>query len=163
MIKFDFLQYVKKEYIQKNKLLMDDIDELKPWGAYYRFDASQKEAYMGLFYSGFDLVVPGNISPKLLIFEPGKKLSLQYHERRDEIWVVLEGEIEAYFGEGDQIGDYRKYEKGDIFTYSAGVRHKAGAIGANWAVVGEIWRHTDQKNLSTEDDNIRLSDDFGRA
>ena len=32
----------------------------------------------------------------------------------------------------------------------------------DYAVIAEIWQHTDIDNPSDEDDNIRLQDDFGR-
>jgi mannose-6-phosphate isomerase-like protein (cupin superfamily) len=161
--KWAVLRAIKDELILKKGLVMDDVDEQKPWGAYYRFVLSEKEKFLELFYKDLDVDVPDNISPKFLVFAPGKKISLQYHERRDEIWKVLHGEVEAYYGEGDELGEYKTYKEGETFKYPALARHKGGASAKGWAIVAEIWKHTDQNNLSTEEDNTRISDDFGRV
>lgn len=160
--KWGVLRAVKDQLILPNGLLMDDVDEQKPWGAYYRFLPSQKDRFLALFFQDLGLAALGDCSPKLLVFEPGKKISLQYHERRDEIWRVLYGTVEGFFGDGDEVGAYRSYRVGEAFTYKAKTRHKGGASAEGWAVVAEIWQHTDPAHLSDEADNIRLADDFGR-
>ena len=161
--KWTALRAIKDVFILENSLLVDDVDEHKPWGAYYRFAPNEKEKFLELFYKDVDIDAPGDIHSKILVFAPGKKLSLQYHERRDEVWLVLHGEVEAYYGEGDELGEYNTYHVGEMFTYPANMRHKGGASGKGWAVVAEIWRHTDQDNLSNEEDIARISDDFGRT
>lgn len=161
--KWTALRIIKDQLILKHGLVMDDIDEHKPWGAYYRFSLDQKAKFMSLFYQDCNVDVEGDVNPKILVFEPGKKISLQYHERRDEIWRVLYGEVEAYFGEGDKLGEYKTYKTREVFTYAAKFRHKGGASTADWAIVAEIWRHTNPGALSDENDNIRLADDFGRV
>ncbi len=162
--KWAVLRLIKDELILKHGFMMDDIDELKPWGAYYRFVLADKQKFLDLYYPDFNPEdLPGNVNPKYLVFEPGKKISLQYHERRAEIWKVIYGEVEAYFGPGDSLGEYKTYKVDETFTYPALMRHKGGASAKGWAIVAEIWQHTDQSNLSTEEDNTRISDDFGRA
>jgi mannose-6-phosphate isomerase len=161
--KWSILRAIKDELILPYKLLMDDVDEQKPWGAYYRFTGTQKEKFLELFYKDTGVNPQGDCSPKILVFEPGKKISLQYHDRRDEIWKVLYGTVEAYFGQGDAVGEYQTYQTDEIFTYDAKTRHKGGAANGGWAVVAEIWQHTDPNNLSDEADNVRLADDFGRV
>jgi quercetin dioxygenase-like cupin family protein len=53
------------------------------------------------------------------------------------------------------------YEPGDIIVLKEGERHRL--IGLNdWAVLAEIWQHTDPANPSTEEDIVRIQDDFGR-
>ena len=160
--KWAVLRAIKDQLVLPNGLTMDDIDELKPWGAYYRFVLSHKEQFLELFYKGTNTVAKGECSPKLLIFEPGKKISLQYHARRDEIWRVLYGTVEAYFGDANEVTEYTTHQTGEVFMYPAQTRHKGGAANSGWAVVAEIWRHTDQNNLSDENDNVRISDDYGR-
>ncbi len=163
-VKWTLLRDIKDQIIMKYGFVMDDVDEHKPWGAYYRFPLEQKQKFLDLFFPDLSVSeVPGEVHTKVMVFEPGKKISLQYHERRDEIWVVLYGEIEAYIGEGDELGEYTTYLPGQTFTYNAGMRHKAGASAKGCAVIAEIWCHTDQNDLSTEEDNTRVSDDYGRA
>lgn len=161
--KWEVLRRIKDALVIKPGLTMKDVDELKPWGAYYTFVSGDKQAFLDLFYSDIDFEVPGTINPKYLVFEPGKKLSLQYHERREEIWKVIYGEVEAYYGPSDEVDEYKLYEVGDTLRYPVTMRHRGGATAKGWAIVAEIWRHEDHDNPSGEEDIIRISDDFGRV
>ena len=51
--------------------------------------------------------------------------------------------------ESDQIKIYKKE------------RHRIIGLD-NYAVVSEVWQHTDKSNPSNENDIVRLEDDFGR-
>ena len=42
-----------------------------------------------------------------------------------------------------------------------GERHRLVGL-SDYAVIAEIWQHTDATNPSDEDDIVRLQDDFGR-
>ena len=55
----------------------------------------------------------------------------------------------------------RILKKGDKITISLGERHRI--IGMDdYAIVAEIWIHTDKYNPSDEDDIVRLKDDYDR-
>ena len=161
--KWAVLRRIKDDLILKNGLVMDDVDEHKPYGGYYRFLGSEREKFLELFYKELDVELSGNINPKFMIFAPGQKVSFQYHNRRSEIWRVIYGEIEAFYGDSDELGDYKIYELGEILNFPLGARHKAGASSKGWAIAAEIWKHEDPSNLSDESDIVRLSDDYGRA
>ncbi|MBR0140248.1 MAG: cupin domain-containing protein [Firmicutes bacterium] len=60
---------------------------------------------------------------KELVIEAGKQLSDQLHRRRDETWVVTEGEGEAEIG-----GVTFRLEPGVSVSIKAGVRHMAKAF-----------------------------------
>ena len=99
-----------------------------------------------------------------MIFEPGKKLSLQYHNRRAEIWKIIEGTLIAAVSDTDEEGEWKEYKPGDELAYGALARHRAGALeGGEWVVVAEVWQHTDLASPTDESDIVRLADDFGRA
>jgi hypothetical protein len=50
---------------------------------------------------------------------------------------------------------------GDCVMLKKEERHRL--IGLNsWAIVAEIWQHTDIENPSNEEDIVRIQDDFGR-
>ena len=53
------------------------------------------------------------------------------------------------------------YNKGDQITLINGERHRLIGLD-DYAVVAEIWQHTDANHPSDEDDIIRVQDDFGR-
>jgi len=167
MNKYDVLKRVKSELVFSKGYTLADVDEHKPWGAYYRLaDECAKQFVAEYFPSKTveELGQGGSLSPKFLIFEPGKKLSLQYHNRRAEIWRVIEGTLTAAISDNDEEGEWKTYLAGEELSYGAFARHRAGAPeNGDWVVVAEIWQHTDLNNPTNEDDIIRLADDFGRA
>ena len=105
--------------------------------------------------------ISGKLSPKILLVEPGKKLSWQYHHRRAEIWKLIAGRAGVIKSDDDFEKEVILLEPGDLVELQQGDRHRL--IGLDqWGIVAEIWRHTDADNPSDEDDIIRLQDDFGR-
>lgn len=167
MNKYEKLQEVKSMLIIPEKFTLADVDELKPWGAYYRLADTHADKFVEKYFpdkSVEELGRGGSLSPKFLIFEPGKKLSLQYHERRAEIWRVISGTLIAAVSETDDEGEWKNYKEGEELSYGAQTRHRAGAPeGGEWVVVAEIWQHTNSDNPTDESDIVRLADDFGRS
>ena len=52
-------------------------------------------------------------------------------------------------------------KEGDEIKLSQGERHRI--IGTDkYAIVAEIWIHTNKDNPSDEDDIVRIKDDYGR-
>ena len=71
----------------------------------------------------------------------------------------------AYGGNGYIFENQSYKDKG--FNVKAILKQEgdypAIAIGLNdFAVLAEIWQHTDPENPSNEDDIVRISDDYGR-
>lgn len=167
MDKYTKLQQVKSKLILEKGFLLSDVDEHKPWGAYYRLADSCAEEFVTLYFpekSVQELGRGGSLSPKFLVFEPGKKLSLQYHNRRAEIWKVIEGQLTAAVSNDDNEGEWKTYTPGEELSYGALARHRAGApVGGEWVVVAEVWQHTDLAHPTDEHDIVRLADDFGRS
>ncbi len=136
----------------------------RPWGGFFVIDESQADAFIEQFFPTYkkeDLLLGNKLSPKILVVAPQKRLSWQYHHRRAEIWRVVEGEVGVVQSDTDAETDMQTYEPGDIIVLKEGERHRL--IGLNdWAVLAEIWQHTDPAHPSTEEDIVRLQDDFGR-
>jgi mannose-6-phosphate isomerase-like protein (cupin superfamily) len=136
----------------------------RPWGGFFVIDESQADAFIEQFFPTYkkeDLLLGNKLSPKILVVAPQKRLSWQYHHRRAEIWRVVEGEVGVVQSDTDTETDMQTYEPGDIIVLKEGERHRL--IGLNdWAVLAEIWQHTDPANPSTEEDIVRIQDDFGR-
>lgn len=166
MDKYEVLKRIKNELIFTKGYVLADVDEHKPWGAYYRLADDNAEQFIAEYFPGRtaeELGKGGSMSPKFLVFEPGKRLSLQYHNRRAEIWRVIEGTLEAAVSDTDEEGEWKQYRAGEELSYGALARHRAGApSGGEWVVVAEIWQHTDANNPTDESDIVRLADDFGR-
>ena len=87
---------------------------------------------------------------KILVVEPGQRMSLQYHERKEETCLVLSGQLKV---EGEvEIA----LNPGQVFHVPTGRVHRFGASGSTPCVLVEV---------STNDltDVVRLQDDYGRS
>ncbi len=87
-------------------------DEERPWGGFFVIDEKQSQKFIDYFFADFtlsDLVIKNKLSPKILIVEPGKKLSWQFHHRRAERWKVIGGEAEIVTSENDEEGELKNY------------------------------------------------------
>jgi mannose-6-phosphate isomerase len=91
---------------------------------------------------------------KILAIRAGKRLSLQYHEVKDETILVLRGRLRLEL-ENDR-GEIESLElgPGESRHIAPGRRHRFGAI-----------EDTELVEVSTPelDDVVRVEDDFGRA
>ena len=139
-------------------------DAARPWGGFFVIDEKQTDKFIQTFFPGLSLEHTDHadkMSPKILVVAPGKRLSWQYHLRRSELWTVAGGSAFIVTSDSDVEGTPRLICTGDIIELRQGERHRL--VGAdNWAVIAEIWRHTDKDHPSDEADIIRITDDFGR-
>lgn len=140
------------------------MDDTRPWGGYYYVSEDQAPQFIAEFFPHLsidDFDGFHKLSPKLLIVEPEKRLSWQYHHRRSEIWKVIGGKAGIITSETDDEGLVRELPEGTVVSLDKGLRHRLLGLD-QWAVVAEIWQHTDPSNPSDEDDIVRVQDDFGR-
>ena len=108
-----------------------------------------------------DVIQGGHADGKILVISPGKRLSWQYHHRRREIWSVLAGPVGIIQSNTDVEGSINVANTGDIIIIEQEERHRIVGLDT-YAVVAELWCHTDLDNPSDEFDIIRLQDDFKR-
>jgi mannose-6-phosphate isomerase-like protein (cupin superfamily) len=108
----------------------------KPWG--WELLWAEAEQYVG----------------KLLFVRAGHSLSLQYHERKDESWLVQEGRARLELGELGGPLEELEIVPGDAFRYRPGTVHRITAIEDTLVL-----------EVSTPhlDDVVRLEDRYGRA
>jgi mannose-6-phosphate isomerase len=140
-----------------------NTDLQRPWGAFYYIDENQAQDFSNHFFDGIDvntLKIDGKLSPKILMVKPHVKLSWQYHKRRAEIWQVYQGKVGVIQSQTDIETEMKIYDVGSQLKLNQGVRHRLIGLD-DFAVVAEIWQHTNQIP-SDEDDIIRVQDDFGR-
>ena len=141
-----------------------DKDQNRPWGGFFVIEESQAPEFAKNYFgdiSAEELKISGKLSPKILVVQPGKRLSWQYHHRRAEIWVVLSGPVGVIRSDTDEEGPLETYRKGELIRLKQGERHRLVGLD-DWGVLAEIWQHTDAENPSDEDDIVRVQDDFGR-
>ena len=160
------MKYFNKisEIIKSQKLNIIDKDIKRPWGGFFVISENNAQDFANLYFNGLnteELKVSGKLSPKILIIAPNKRLSWQYHLRRSEIWKVVSGEIKVVTSHDDIERKEEILKEGDEIRLFQGERHRI--IGTNdYAVVAEMWIHTDKDNPSNEDDIVRIQDDYGR-
>ncbi|MEE9472430.1 MAG: cupin domain-containing protein [Acidimicrobiia bacterium] len=90
---------------------------------------------------------------KILFIEAGKRLSLQYHEEKDESIFVLEGRMVLHLEDSEGELQSIEMEHGDFHRIPVGARHRFAAI--------EDTRLVEVSSPEIED-VVRVEDDFGR-
>lgn len=139
-------------------------DKTRPWGGFFVIEESLAELFIQTFFphlslsdfSGF-----AKLSPKILLVAPNKRLSWQYHFRRSEIWKVIGGNAAIVISDTDVETPQKDLPLGSIVELAQGERHRLVGVD-EWGIIAEIWKHTDAKNPSDENDIVRVQDDFGR-
>jgi mannose-6-phosphate isomerase len=107
----------------------------KPWGHELVF--AETERYAG----------------KILHIEPGHRLSLQYHERKDETLYVLSGEVYLLVEEDGAMTE-RRLTPGETYRIRPRVKHRLRA---------EVPCDLVEVSTPELDDVVRLEDAYGRA
>jgi len=152
------------EYLHLQDLKISKEDNTRPWGGFFVIEESESDKFIKLYFphlSKEELNISGKLSPKILIVAPEKRLSWQYHYRRAEIWKLIGGTAAVAISDTDEEKETKYLTIGDIIQLKQGERHRLIGLDT-WGVVAEIWRHTDAKNPSDEEDIVRVQDDFGR-
>lgn len=107
----------------------------KPWG--YEEIWAETDRYVG----------------KYLYIGMGKRLSRQYHNKKDETIRVLNGVLLLEIGQGDQI-DKQRLLPGDCFHVKPGTVHRFCAENSSVLLI--------EVSTPELDDVVRLEDDFMR-
>ena len=152
------------EVLKSQKLNITDKDTDRPWGGFFVISEDDVQDFSNIYFNGLNtekLNGSGKLLPKILIIAPNKRLSWQYHNRRSEIWKVVSGEIKVVTSYDDIERKEEIFKERDEIRLFRGERHRI--IGLDkYAVVAEIWIHTDKNNPSDENDIVRIQDDFNR-
>ena len=150
--------------LEANQFEIVSMDHSRPWGGFFVIAEEQAQKFSNLYFDGLDvssLKISGKLSPKILVVAPEKRLSWQYHHRRAEIWRVIQGQAGIKRSANDEEGKLEILNEGDVITLQQGERHRLIGLD-DYAIIAEIWQHTDPHNPSDEEDIVRLQDDFGR-
>lgn len=135
--KFNHHQMVEA-YLQVYRSIIEKEkrEEKRPWGGYKILESES------------------SFKAKKIWIDPGQRLSYQKHRHRNEHWLLIEGKAKAVL-DGKEI--YLK--AGDSIDIPQGSAHRIGNIGKSLLSFIEVQRGDD----FSEDDVIRLEDDYGRA
>ena len=152
------------EEIESKGFKVVDKDFERPWGGFLVIDESQAQNFSNSFFNGIDvsdLKISGKLSPKILMVKSKSRLSWQYHFRREEIWGVYRGTVGVVVSDTDFEKEMIQLRQGDQIKLKKEQRHRLIGLD-DWAVIAEIWQHTEKDNPSNEDDIVRSNDDYGR-
>jgi len=152
------------EKLKLQNLNIVDKDIERPWGGFFVIDEIDSQNFSDSYFDGLktdNIKISGKLSPKILVIAPNKRLSWQYHHRRSELWKVVSGSIRVITSHDDVERNEVLLKERDEIKLAQGERHRI--IGMDeFAVVAEIWIHTDKDNPSDEEDIVRIQDDFNR-
>jgi len=107
----------------------------KPWG--WELVWAQADAYAG----------------KLLFVRAGEALSLQYHEAKDESWLVQEGRARLELGRVGDALETIEITAGEAFRFRPRTVHRVTAIEDTLVI---------EVSTTQLDDVVRLEDKYGR-
>jgi len=107
----------------------------RPWGRYF---VLQDEA---------------NYKLKRIEVEPGQRLSYQYHNKRSETWIIIEGSALVTIDENS-----KEYNAGESVIIPLKAKHRVENKSNSLLVFIEV----QTGSYFGEDDIIRLNDDYGR-
>ena len=153
-----------QKFLQNEGFKILNSDQERPWGGFFVIDESQSKFFIERFFPflNIDLMqIEKRLSPKILLVEPGKRLSWQYHHRRSEVWTVLNDKVGIVLSDSDTEKNIATYKKGDIIEIKQGERHRLIGL-ESWGIIAEIWQHGDKNFPTDENDIVRLQDDYGR-
>jgi mannose-6-phosphate isomerase len=91
---------------------------------------------------------------KILTINPGHRLSLQYHEEKEETIYVLEGVLKVWDSEDDN--SYRMYSSGSVVHIVPNQVHRFGAAP------GEYQVRLMEVSTPELEDVVRIKDDYSR-
>jgi mannose-6-phosphate isomerase len=160
----EFVFNTVEQFLNDSDLNIVDKDFNRPWGGFFVIDESQAEKFGRLFFPDIQissLKIGGKLSPKILMVQPDKRLSWQYHHRRAEIWKLVAGVAGVVTSQNDKEGPLQTLKIGEVIRLNQGQRHRLVGL-TGWGMIAEIWQHTDPDNPSDENDIVRVQDDFGR-
>lgn len=90
---------------------------------------------------------------KKLVILPGHRLSLQYHEKKEETIYVLDGLLRVWNSKKD--GDFKDLLPGSVYHVKTGQVHRFGSPKGIKTTLIEV-------STPELDDVIRLEDDYKR-
>ena len=96
---------------------------------------------------------------KRIIVKPEQRLSSQYHNKRSEAWVIVQGEATITLEEKDSyITEYITGTPGQVIKIPVGTIHRLKNDTKEDLIIIE----TQTGTYFGEDDIVRLDDDYGR-
>jgi len=113
---------------------------IRPWGSFQTIEQTIGDNH-------------NTCQVKRIIVMPQQKLSLQYHDKRSEHWIVTKGTIVAQVGD-----DFHRLDRNQNIYIPKHVKHRIINDSNESAELIEV----QIGEYIGEDDIVRLQDDYGR-
>jgi len=140
-----------------------EVDSTRPWGGYIRFARASLTRFLSAYWQGVHVRHADlDLDAKLLLVMPGRRLSLQSHAKRAEVWRVLEGPVIISTGKDPSDVKEELVRPVDVVRIPCGRLHRLAGPVTGWGVIAEFWQHEDPDDPSNERDIFRYADDYGR-
>ena len=107
--------------------------ETRPWGHFERYSLNEP------------------CTVKLVYVEANKRLSLQYHNKRDEFWKVIKGPAEVRTEDNTRV-----LQEGDTIMIPRKTVHRLGGIDESVVILEISYGEFDECDI------VRLQDDYSR-
>lgn len=114
--------------------LKTKVSEIRPWGNFEKFTENV------------------NSTVKIITVEPNHRLSLQYHNFRDEFWKVIRGRCSVVIG-----GNIFVANEGDEFFIPRKVKHRILTKMVNVKILEISLGHFDESDI------VRIEDAYDRV
>jgi mannose-1-phosphate guanylyltransferase len=138
---------VRKGHTEKVKAVIDQLTDIgNATGTEHSFEYRP----WGMFENLLDSAV---CKVKRLTVDPGQHLSLQYHHKRSEHWVVVSGTAKVRLGD-----ETMTLEPGHSIDIPLGAQHALGNDTTEPVIVIEV----QMGSYFGEDDIVRVSDPYNR-
>ena len=109
--------------------------ENRPWGAFHILAEDE------------------NYKIKKIIVNPGKRMSYQFHNKRSECWIIIQGTAKINLNDKIEL-----FKKGDIIEIPIKAKHRVENINDSDLIFIEV----QTGEYFGEDDIVRIEDDFNR-
>ena len=115
------------------------LQEYRPWGKYEILHEEK------------------NCKVKKITVKSGGRLSYQYHNKRSEVWTIVQGTATMTLGEGSNHW-VTEHSYGETILIPQGTKHRVENKGQDDLVFIEV----QHGSYFGEDDIVRIEDDYNR-
>ena len=118
-------------------ILSDNMEhDVRPWGEYFVLEDSDTHKV------------------KRIEVKPGGRLSYQYHQKRSEVWTIVQGKGTITLNDEVNV-----IQSGDVIEIPQGAKHRIENRGEEVLVFIEV----QLGSYFGEDDIVRIEDDYDRV
>jgi mannose-1-phosphate guanylyltransferase len=138
----------------KSNLVKDVVEKLKNGNDFHKEKFDLPSTVRRPWGTYTTLIFDDGYQVKKITVLPGQQLSLQYHHKRAEHWVVVRGTAVVQIGDNEyetSVGVHRHIPLGD--------KHRLTNIGKDELILIEV----QYGSYLGEDDIVRLDDNYGRV